>query len=207
MALSINEVNEIKTAPAVEGILPAIHNRWSPRSFSERDVAPPDLARVFEAARWAPSSNNAQPWSYLLGVHGTSTHDKIVSTLVSFNQTWAPQAPVLMLGIAKATSSTGGTPNIYALYDLGAATALLTIEAAALGLVTHQMGGFDRDAARKVLEIPEEYLLGSVIALGYQGDPEALGNERLHAQEIAPRQRKALKEFVFSSWGLPADIG
>jgi nitroreductase len=112
-----------------------------------------------------------------------------------------------MLGIAKATSAASGAPNIYALYDLGAATALLTIEAAALGLVTHQMGGFDRDAARKTFEIPEDYLLGSVIALGYQGEPEALGNERLRAQEVAPRQRKALREFVFSSWGSPAELG
>ena len=207
MTLSMNEVNKLKIAPAVEGILPVVHSRWSPRSFSDRDVAPADLARVFEAARWAPSSNNGQPWSYLVGVRDSSTHHKVAASLAGFNQAWAPHAPVLILGITKTTFAQNGAANAYALYDLGAATALLVVEAAALGLAAHQMAGFDHEAAREALEIPEDYALGSVIALGYQGEPAALTNERLIAQEVAPRQRKPLTGFVFSAWGSPLELG
>jgi nitroreductase len=207
MTLSATDVHKLKKAPTMDGVLPAIQSRWSPRSFSDRDVDPAELARVFEAARWAPSSSNGQPWGYLVGVRNSITHDKIVSTLVSFNQSWAPQAPVLILGIAKTTFAHNGATNAYAMYDLGAATALLVVEAVYLGLAAHQMGGFDREAARQVLEIPEDYALGSVIALGYQGEPSALANEKLVAQEVAPRQRKPMKEFVFSSWGVPAELG
>ncbi len=206
MALSISEVNKLKTSVA-EGILPAITNRWSPRSFSDRDVSPADLALVFEAARWAPSSSNGQPWGYLVGVRNSVTHDRIASTLAGFNQTWAPKAPVLILSVTKITFAHNGAANAYALYDLGAATALLALEAAHLGLATHQMGGFDREAARQVLEIPEDYALGSAIALGYQGEPSALTHEKLVALEEAPRQRKPKEEFVFSSWGVPAELG
>jgi nitroreductase len=207
MTLSASEVNQLKQAPPVEGVLPAILNRWSPRSFSGRDVAVADLARVFEAARWAPSSNNEQPWRYLAGVRNSTTHRKIASTLGGFNQVWAPQAPVLILGVAKTSFTHNGALNHYALYDLGASAALLVLQAAALGLATHQMAGYDHDAARQALEIPEDYALGSVIALGYQGEPAALANERMLAQEVAPRQRKPLRDFVFFSWGSPADLG
>jgi nitroreductase len=206
MTLSTDEVNRLKTAPAVEGVLPVLHSRWSPRAFSDRDVAPADLAKVFEAARWAPSSNNGQPWSYLVGLRDSSTHSKIAASLAGFNQAWAPNAPVLILGVTRTTFAYNGGANAYALYDLGAATALLVVEAAALGLAAHQMAGFDHEAASQALEIPEDYALGSVIALGYQGEPAMLANERLLAQEVAPRQRKPLKDFVFSAWGSPLDL-
>ena len=201
MTLSIEEVNRLKHAPPVEGVLPLFHSRWSPRSFSDREVSRADLEKVFEAARWAASSSNEQPWRYLVGTRNSSTHNKIRSTLVGFNQAWAGAAPVLILGLASTKFAHNGNPNGYALYDLGAATAYLTLEAAALGLVAHQMGGYDQEAARKALEIPEDYALGSVIALGYQGEPAALANEQLVAREIAPRQRKPLKDFVLTSWG------
>ena len=207
MTLSVSEVNELKQAPAVEGVLPVILSRWSPRSFSDREVSPALLAKVFEAARWAPSSNNEQPWRFIVGVRDSSTHSKIASTLVAFNQAWAPHAPVLILGVAKTTFTHKGAPNAYALHDLGASAALLVLQAAALGLCAHQMAGFDHEAARQILEIPEDFLLGSVTALGYQGEPEALTNERLLAQELAPRQRRPLADLVFSSWGTPAELG
>jgi nitroreductase len=205
MTLSASEVNHLKQAPPVEGVLPAILNRWSPRAFSGRDVAAADLAKVLEAARWAPSSNNEQPWRFLVGVRNSSTHKKIASTLGGFNQVWAPQAPVLILGVAKTTIH-NGAPNAYALHDLGASTMLLVLQAAALGLAAHQMAGYDHEAARQALEIPEEFALGSVIALGYQGEPATLTNERMLAQEVAPRQRKPRRDFVFVSWGSAADL-
>jgi nitroreductase len=93
------------------------------------------------------------------------------------------------------------------MYDLGAASSYLTLQAAALGLSTHQMAGFDKDKARTLLEIPGDYDFGSVIALGYQGEPEALPNDQLIERETAPRERKALSEFVFSAWGEPLELG
>jgi nitroreductase len=99
-----------------------------------------------------------------------------------------------------------GAANPYALYDLGAASAHLTLQAAELGLTTHQMAGFDHEAARQALGIPEEYALGTVIALGYQGEPEALGDATLIEREITARTRKPLDEIVFSEWDKPAQI-
>lgn len=203
MTLSIKEVNHLKRAPAVEGVLPLFHSRWSPRAFSDREVKHADLAKVFEAARWAASSNNEQPWRFLAGARNSDTHNKIQSTLVGFNKSWAGTAPVLILGAAKTTFSHNNSPNRVALYDLGAAASYLTLQAAALGLVTHQMAGFDQNAARDVFAIPDDYLIGAVIALGYQGEPAGLTNEQLVTREVAPRERKPLSELVFSSWGTP----
>jgi nitroreductase len=207
LTLSIEEVNHVKHAPDVEGVLPIFHRRWSPRSFSDREVSPADLAKVFEAARWAASSFNEQPWRWLVGKRNSPTFNKILDSLMPFNQAWAGNAPVLILGTAKTTFSHNNTPNRVALYDLGAASSYLTLQAAALGLVAHQMGGFDQDAARKSLEIPDDFLIGAVIALGYQGEPEALTNDQMQAQEKAPRQRKPLSEIVFSSWDSPENLG
>ena len=207
MTISANEVNALKHAPAVEGVLPLFHRRWSARAFDDRNVALTDLKRVFEAARWAPSSTNEQPWRFIVGLRGNETHAKLAKTLAGFNQAWAPKAPVLILGIAKKTFSQKDAVNPYALYDLGAAAASLVLQAAALGLTTHQMGGFDHNAAREAFGIPEAYATGALIALGYQGEPAALGNEQLIAREVAPRDRKALSEIVLSAWGEPADLG
>jgi nitroreductase len=196
----------LKLAPVVEGVLPIFHHRWSARSFSDREVSAADLAKVFEAARWAASSNNEQPWRFLVGVHNSSTYNNIHSALMGFNQSWAGSAPVLILGVASTKFTANGNPNGYAFYDLGAASSYLTLQATALGLTTHQMAGYDHEAARKALEIPEDYVLGSVIALGYQGEPAALANQQLLDRELAPRQRKPLRELVFSAWGVPADL-
>ena len=201
MALSALEVNRLKQAPPHEGVLSAVLSRWSPRSFSDRAVSPGDLSRVFEAARWSASSSNEQPWRFLVGLRGSATHEKIFDTLVGFNRNWAGAAPVLILGLASTKFVHNGSHNAYALYDLGASAALLCLQAAALGLATHSMAGFDHDAARKAFEIPEDFALGAVIALGYQGEPEALGHEKLITAETTPRTRKPLSEFVLSSWG------
>lgn len=207
MILSAEVVDELKHAPSSEGILTAIQRRWSPRAFGSRDVSDADLTRLFEAARWAPSAYNEQPWRFLVARRGTDTHRTIISSLIPFNRLWAPEAPVLILGVARKRFSHDQSENIYAPHDLGAATVLLTVEAAALGLVTHQMGGFDHEAARKALAIPDDYLMGTVIALGYQGEPALLANERMMAQETAPRTRRPLREFVLSAWDIPAPLG
>ncbi len=204
--LSASEVNALKKAPPVEGVLPAIHERWSPRSFAEREVSPEALKKVFEAARWAASSFNEQPWRYLVGRRGDSTWQRIFAALVHPNQRWAQSAPVLILGVARTHFSHNETENRFAMYDLGAASSYLILEAAALGLAAHQMGGFDPDAARKAFAIPGEYAIGAVIALGYQGEPAALGDAALIEREIAARTRKPLDQIVFSEWGKAAKI-
>jgi nitroreductase len=207
MTLSASEVNKLKQAPAVDGVLPVIHGRWSPRSFADREVSPADLGRVFEAARWTASSYNEQPWCFIVGTRNSSTHKKIFSTLIGFNQSWAATAPVLILGVSSTRFAHNGSENRNALYDLGAAASYLTLQAAALGLATHQMAGYDADAARKAFGIPEDYVFGAVIALGYQGEPSALGNANLLDMEIGPRTRKPLSEFVLSEWGEAAELG
>jgi nitroreductase len=205
MSLTASEVHKLKKAPPLEGVLPIFHQRWSARSFTEREVSPEALRKVFEAARWAASGGNGQPWRFVVGLKGSETHEKIAGTLAGFNKVWAPKAPVLILGTALAVNAKGAA-NPYALYDLGAASAYLTLQAAELGMTTHQMAGFDHDAARQVLGIPEDYALGTVIALGYQGEPEALGDATLIEREITARTRKPLDEIVYSEWDMAAEL-
>jgi nitroreductase len=206
MTLSALEVNRLKQAPPVEGMLPVVLSRWSPRSFSARDVSTADLRKVFEAARWSASAYNEQPWRFIVGIRNSLTHKKIFSTLIGFNQGWAGAASVLILGVTSIKFAHNGSINYHALYDLGAATATLSLQAASLGLKTHSMAGYDQIAARKVFDIPETYALGAVIALGYQGEPASLGHEQLITLESAPRERKPLSELVLSAWGESADL-
>jgi len=206
MTISAVEVNELKQAPAVDGVLPAFHERWSARAFADREVSAGDLKRVFEAARWAASSRNEQPWRYFVGRRGSETHQKIYSALAPANQVWAGAAPVLILGVANTKFAHNGSENRVALYDLGAATSYLTLQAAALGLTSHQMAGFDEKKALEVFAIPDGYTAGAVVALGYQGEPSALGNQHLLEMETSPRTRKPLNEFVLSAWGEAAEL-
>jgi nitroreductase len=206
MTLSATEVHHLKQASAPDNLIHPIRHRWSPRSFHDRDVSPEDLKTVFDAARWAASSFNEQPWRFFAGRRNSETYQKIFSTLMEANQRWAGSAPVLIMGVAKTKFSHNGAPNRVALYDLGAAAATLCYQATALGLHTHQMAGFNVDAARTVFNVPEEYIFGAVIALGYQGEPGALTNPQMLAQETSPRQRKPLSEIVLSSWDKPANL-
>ncbi len=206
MTLSAIEVNHLKQASTVEGVLPVVASRWSARSFADREVSSVDLTKIFEAARWSASAYNEQPWRFLVGARGSETYKKIFSTLLGFNQAWAGAAPILILGAASTTFSHNGSANAYALYDLGAATGALTLQAAALGLRTHSMAGFDHEAARQIFQIPGNYLIGAVIALGYQGEPSALSLPQLINLETAPRARKPLSELVLSAWETPADL-
>ncbi len=207
MTLTATEVNQLKQAPAEDRILPVILHRWSPRSFANREVNPADLKTIFEAVRWAASSYNEQPWRYFVGHRGSETYRKILQSLGEFNQAWARSAPVLILNVAKTTFSHNNTPNPVALYDLGASAATLCYQAIALGLFTHQMAGYDRDVARKLFNVPDDYIFGAAMALGYQGEPAALPNEQYKSQEVARRQRKPLSDFVLEDWGVPAKLG
>ena len=184
-----------------------IRDRWSPRAFADKPVEPRVLASLFEAARWAASSNNEQPWSYLVATKDNAAEfAKMLSVLVEFNAGWAKNAPVLALAISRMTFHNNGTPNRNAFYDTGAASALLSVEATAQGLAVHQMAGFDHAKAKQVFEIPDDCEPIAAMAIGYPGDPESLPG-KLRDREIAPRTRKPLTEIVMSGrWGHTSPI-
>jgi nitroreductase len=200
-----DSLEALKHGPTDSGVEEIILKRWSPRSFEDKPVSSADLAKVFTAAGWAASSSNEQPWRFLVGRKGDETYQRILSTLVEFNQAWAKSAPILILSVAKRAFTQSGQPNDFALHDTGAASATLSLEATALGLHTHGMAGLDRDKARTIFAIPEDFEVGAAWALGYLGDPGALSNT-LKEREMAPRSRKALPEFVFSSWDQAATL-
>ncbi|HYL62315.1 MAG TPA: nitroreductase family protein [Candidatus Methylomirabilis sp.] len=184
-----------------------IRNRWSPRAFANKPVERAVLATLFEAARWAPSSNNEQPWAYIVATKDDAENfAKMLSVLVEFNANWAKDVPVLLLAVSSLKFHNNGTPNRNALYDTGAASALLSVEATARGLFVHQMAGFDAAKAKQVFEIPADWEPIAALAVGYPGDPESLP-QKLRDRELAPRARKALTEFVMSGrWGHTSPI-
>jgi nitroreductase len=183
-----------------------LKKRWSPRAFDERPVEADKLLSLFEAARWAPSSNNGQPWRFLVaGKENKAEYDRLFNCLVEGNQKWAHRAPVLLLSVAKLQFE-DGSPNRHALHDTGMAVENLAIQATALGLVTHQMAGFLIDRARMDCQIPEGYEPVAMMAIGYPGDP-ALLSDRLRARETQPRVRKPVTEFVCSAtWEQPSPL-
>jgi nitroreductase len=199
------EMEKLKHAPAETGVHDLILRRWSPRAYADKDVSAAELKKLFEAARWAASSSNEQPWRFLVGRRGEETYQKIFNALVEFNQTWAKSAPVLLLSVAKKTFTQKGAPNAYGLHDTGAATANLHLQAIASGLHAHSMAGFDHEQLRASFAIPTDYEIGAVTAIGYFGDPATLP-EYMQKMEGAPRERKPLKEFVFSDWEKPAQF-
>ena len=174
-----------------------IASRWSPLAFADRPVEREILGSLLEAARWAPSCFNEQPWAFLVATSAEAeSFERLASCLVEGNS-WAKQAPVLMLSVAKLAFERNGRPNRHALHDLGLAAGNLVMQAQALGLAVHQMGGFDVHRARELLGIPEGFEPVAMIAVGYPGDPESLP-EALKKKELGPRTRNAASDFVFS---------
>ena len=180
-----------------------ILRRWSPRSFADKPVTDADLRTLFSAASWAQSSYNEQPWRFLVGRKGDATYRKIFDALVPGNQGWANSAPVLFASFGKKSFSHNGEPNGYGLHDTGAATANLALQATALGLHVHGMGGFDHAKLRDAFQVPEDFEAGACWALGYLGDPENVP-QHFRELETALRKRKPLSEIVFSEWHRPA---
>jgi nitroreductase len=191
-----------KLAPTEHPIHDLLRRRWSPIAFDEnRPVERETLNRVFEAARWAASSFNAQPWNYIVGVKAEDPEmfNKLASTLVPGNA-WAHHVPVLALSVAKTAFAHNGQPNRHAFHDTGAASAELALEATSLGLFVHQMAGFDVEKARQVLQIPDGYEPVAMMAIGYPGEPQKL-DEKDKPRQFGERRRKPQKDFVFySGW-------
>jgi nitroreductase len=194
-----------KPAPAEAEIHELVRERWSPRSFSSRSIGAARLRSLLEAARWASSSMNEQPWAIVVADRAASpqAHAAVVSTLMPANAAWAAQAPALLVVSSKTTFARNGAPNRWALYDTGQAVAQLVLQAGALGLAAHQMGGFDAAKASESLGIPAEYEPVVVVALGEPGDASALAGE-LRARELAPRERKPVSQWAHDgAWGAP----
>jgi nitroreductase len=203
MAPSPETLESLKHAPGVAGMVEPLLHRWSPRAFADGPIPAEDLKKGFEAARWAASSYNEQPWRFVVGHRGDATYQKIFDSLVPFNQSWAKSAPVLVLSAARKHFAHNGQVNHHSWHDTGAAMANFNTQITALGLHAHSMAGFDHDKAKANLNIPDDFDTVAVTAVGYLGDPESLP-EGLRTQEVSPRQRKDLKEFVFGEWEKPA---
>lgn len=174
---------------------PVLNERYSPRAFRERDLSEDELDLLLEAARWAPSSMNEQPWRFLVARKGTKGHAELLATLVPSNAVWADKAPLLILTMVQRTFQRNGQPNIHAWYDLGGAVASLTTQATALGMGVHQLGGFSAPAARERFAVPEELDLVCVLAVGFPGDAAMLPDQ-LRAREEQRSPRKPLSELV-----------
>lgn len=176
--------------------------RWSPYGFADIPVAAKDLLSLFEAARWAASSYNEQPWSYFVALkENPLDFGRLISCLVEPNQTWAKTAPVLVLAVVSQRFAKNNKDNRAAVHDLGLASGNLCLEATARGLSVHQMIGILPDNARAVFQIPEHYEAWTALAIGYKADPALLPDD-LKKRDLAPRERKPLKEFVFAGqWG------
>jgi nitroreductase len=179
-----------------------IARRWSPYAFADRPVSVDDLRSLFEAARWAPSSYNEQPWSYIVATRDDADNfARVLSCLVEGNQAWARAAPVLAIGCTSLFFRLNGKPNAAAIHDLGLAAGNLCLEATARGLFVHQMIGILPDKARAVFHIPEGVQPVTALAIGYAADPDA-EPEPFKTRDQTPRSRKRLAEFVFTGeWG------
>ncbi len=188
----------VKIASTNHPVHALVASRFSPYAFADREVTREDLVSLFEAARWAPSSYNEQPWSYIVATREDGKeYERLLSCLVDPNQAWAKAAPVLALGVARTRFVRNDKPNAAALHDLGAASAHLTFEASARGLAVHQMIGILPDRAREVYSIPDHSEALTGLAIGYAAEP-ANAPDPYRERDETPRQRKALTEFVFS---------
>ena len=173
-----------------------IARRWSARAFSTKKVEKSKLLSILEAARWAPSSRNEQPWRYIIFTDDNPEKlDKARSVLLEINN-YAKRAPILICSITKKTYSDNGIYNRLHFHDLGAANENMFLESFNQGLIMHEMGGFNRDKAREVFNIPADYEVGIMIAIGYQDSHEILP-ERYREKANSPRERKPLSEIAF----------
>ncbi|HXX45862.1 MAG TPA: nitroreductase family protein [Candidatus Acidoferrales bacterium] len=192
-----------RPAPSAVPVHDVISHRWSPRAFEPRAIPPRELKCLFEAARWAASSYNAQPWYYIVATKDEPENfQKVLSTFVEFNQGWAKNASAVALSVAAHKMPHDGSQNRHAFHDVGAASATLALEATSHGFQVHQMAGILPDKAREVFGIPPDFEAVAGFAIGYPGDPMTLPEGRLRDNETGTRQRKPLTDFVFTGkWG------
>lgn len=181
-----------------------IASRWSPRAFDpDKPVSHADLTALLEAARWAPSCFNDQPWRYIVcdKARDPAGWESGLAVIAEKNQLWAKNAPVLLLAVAMENFNHNGKPNRWAMYDTGAASVSLCLQATALGLIAHQMGGFDADLARQTFKLPDDCTPMAMMAVGYQAEAVSLADDFLAAEQ-AERSRATLgQRFYLGQWG------
>lgn len=196
-----NSTDPHKQAVTHYAVDPLIRDRWSPRAFADRSVDREAIGSLLEAARWAASCFNDQPWSFVVAPReDEAAFAKALSCLVPGNQAWAQHAPLLLLSLARTTFAHNGKPNRHAWHDVGAATAQMALQATSLGLYIHPMAGIDVERIRSEYQLPENVDPVAAIAVGWLGDPATLP-EKLEKSERGPRSRKGLEEVVFGGWG------
>ncbi len=201
---------EIEEAGAGKEQYPLHHllsKRRSTRAFSDQPVEPEKLFSILEAARWAPSASNMQPWRFIVArKEQAEDYNRLANLLVEGNKLWAEKAPVLILSVAQVVNPVTQKVNRFALHDVGQAAANLTVQATSLGISVHQMGGFYADRASEVLNVPAGYEPVAMIALGYEAPVESLP-QNLIERELSPRVRKPLSELVFDGgWEIPSSL-
>jgi nitroreductase len=175
-------------------VLDLLQKRWSPRAFSPKPLDRNTVLTLFEAARWAASAMNEQPWRFIYATADESEkHKNLVQCLIEGNRIWAQSAPLLIMTLARTNFFKNNQPNKWAVHDLGLSIGNLTAQASALDLYVHNMAGFSSDTARQLFAIPAEYEPVTMIAAGYLGSEEQLP-EPLRAREIAVQERKPLDE-------------
>lgn len=179
-------------------VLPLIHQRWSPRAFDASPVNEDDLRVMFEAAGWAPSAFNLQPWTFLFAVRGDANWERFLSILIPFNASWVKEAGALVFLLSRTTQGSGDEvkPSHSHSFDAGAAWAMLSLQALNMGYHTHAMVGIDFDAAKRELAVPDDHKIEAAIAIGRKGNPATLP-EALQARE-APSGRKPVSEIAFA---------
>lgn len=176
------------------GLDPIFLDRWSPRAFDRSAMPPADLATILDAARFAPSASNHQPWRFLYAHRGDAHWDRFLSLLVPFNQDWAKHASVLLYVLSEKVM--GDKPSYTHSFDAGAAWGMLAIQASMLGYHTHGMAGVDYARAAESLKVPDSFRVECAIAIGRIGDPADLP-EALRAREV-PSGRKPLEEIAWA---------
>lgn len=200
---------EERRAPTSAPIHDLLARRWSSRAFdARRDVTREQLAALLEAARWAPSCNNAQPVRYLVWERRRDPQgwQRAFECLSEGNRKWVQHVPLLLLSCAGSVFAHNGKPNRYGAHDTGAASLAMALQAVDLGLVMHQMGGYDAAKAREAFAIPADYTPMAMIAIGYQAAPDVLDDETKE-KELKPRARKPLAELFFEGgWEQPVAL-
>lgn len=183
-----------------------IANRWSSRAYdATKPVSHAQIITLLEAARWAPSSYNDQPWRFIVCNKNTDSDawQKAFDCLMPSNQAWVANVPVLILGCANSVLDINQQANRFAQYDTGAAAINICLQATHIGLMAHQMGGYHADKAREAFAIPAQYTPMSMLAVGYAGEQTQLSTD-LYERDVAPRKRKPLSEIVFDGvWSNP----
>lgn len=184
-----------KEANTDHQIYPLLAKRWSPRVFADKAVETEKLKQLFEAARWAASSNNGQPWRFMYAHKGSDMYNEIFEHLSDFNKKWCKNAPILMLTAYKKTFD-NGKENFHAPHDLGLAMGNLSIQAESMGIAVHSMAGVNWQKAHKTYEVPEDYHITTAVAIGYYGGEVSDLPDDLQKSEKSERKRNPQSEFV-----------